>query len=419
MVDGFVDAFIEKLLLLERRAGATVHYRLMAPLTRPLNDVLEIQALAKDIARFVGLDGLTFVVAIAKQEASVGGQIDLATEGSGVFIEIDSDMMNFPDAVAATLCHEVCHKWLHVRGIRSSPEIDNEILTDITAVFLGFGKIMLNGCQTSRVRYDPTPGSTQRFTETMRAGYLDRGQLAFVYRLTCAMRSVPPAEYMAGLNTDSKEAIRNCDARYAHHYDSKFHLVEETARRTTDINSRVAKLQRTMGDLQKHMTYVKRSLCAVIDDHLLAGHKAVQSIETDNRNRTELTAEPDPALRFLRAITVYREFMSAEERIDSILRKTEGYLEDAKTVGRYVRRSNMGFPTPSSAMFTIITCPNDGTNLRLPENSGDVIATCPKCKYRFHYNTGPLVFHDQLTIAAARPRPTWLQRLRNTLRLRG
>ena len=143
MSDQFVEAFVDKLILLEQRTGAGVQYRVIPPFTTPFDDHLSIQKVAKEIAASIGLTGFTFVVAVAKQKEKVGGHIDLSIQDTNVFVEIDANMMKFPDAVGATLCHEVCHKWLQIQGIRSPIEIDNEILTDITTVFLGFGKIML------------------------------------------------------------------------------------------------------------------------------------------------------------------------------------------------------------------------------------------------------------------------------------
>ncbi len=37
----------------------------------------------------------------------------------------------------------------------------------------------------------------------------------------------------------------------------------------------------------------------------------------------------------------------------------------------------------------------DGTILRLPENSSNLVATCPVCRYSFAYNTSPLSFIGQ------------------------
>ena len=275
----------------------------MPPLTAPFYDCLAIQAVAKQIAKSIALEGFTFIIATAKQKEKVGGHIDLSTGGREVFIEVDSDMMKFPDAVAATLCHEVCHKWLQVNGTRSPVEIDNEILTDITCVFLGFGKIMLNGCRTTNVRYETIPNGTRTITETMTAGYLDRDQLAFVYGLVCAMRSIPSADFMEGLNAEAARAVQMCNSSLGHHYALHFHGMEATQETLAEFTSRVTEAQRTMADLDKHVTYIKKSLCEGVDGFLKAGHKKLESL----REKTAAMAQdisPDPALRFLQAIRI-------------------------------------------------------------------------------------------------------------------
>lgn len=72
MADQFVEAYIDKLILLEEKTGATVGYHVMSPLTTPFHDCLEIQAVAKQIAKSIGLEDLTFIIAITKQEEKVG-----------------------------------------------------------------------------------------------------------------------------------------------------------------------------------------------------------------------------------------------------------------------------------------------------------------------------------------------------------
>ncbi len=48
--------------------------------------------------------------------------IDLRYDSAAVFVEISRDICGYRDAVLATLCHEVCHQFLHVRGIRHGAE---------------------------------------------------------------------------------------------------------------------------------------------------------------------------------------------------------------------------------------------------------------------------------------------------------
>jgi len=411
MSDRFVEAFVDKLILLERSTGASVQYRVMPPFTTPFYDHLSIQKAAKDIAAFIGLTGFTFIVAMAKQKEKVGGHIDLSTQDKNVFVEIDDDMMKFPDAVGATLCHEACHKWLQVKGIRSPIEIDNEILTDMTSVFLGFGKIMLNGCKTTKVRHETIPNGTRTITETMTAGYLERNQLAFVYGLVCAMRRIPSSEFMKGLNAEATHAVHICNSSLGHHYAPRFHQIETPRESVAGFTSRMDEAQYTMADLDKHVTYTKKSLCQTVDVFLKAGHKKLESLRQKAVAMIQ-DISPDPALRFLQVIQIEFEINRLIEQVHSVSQEAEGILQHAREIGRHLSRNGHHFPPPSPGMFNIVTCPQDGTKLRLPESSGDLITTCPTCKYRFAYNTSEVSFPEPRA-----PRNfAWWQRIRNLMR---
>jgi hypothetical protein len=93
-----------------------------------------------------------------------------------------------------------------------------------------------------------------------------------------------------------------------------------------------------------------------------------------------LTTPQDPALRFIQAIKIEFEIKRFIEQANSISQEAAGLLQHAKGIGRHLARNRDRFPAPAPQMFTIVTCPQDGTKLRLPENSGDIIARCPKCK---------------------------------------
>ncbi len=115
MNDTFVSAFLEKLILLEKSTGQFVQYKIMPPF-QGAQDLLSIQKIAKEIAAFVGIDKLVFNISFVKQQPKVGGIIELSHNGDVVFIEIDPSVTQYPQALYATLCHEISHKWLHLHG---------------------------------------------------------------------------------------------------------------------------------------------------------------------------------------------------------------------------------------------------------------------------------------------------------------
>ena len=146
-------AFLSLVKLLENRVGQKTGYAMLNPFPcktleagRPA--IVTIQNAGRIISRHMGLADYMFVIAVKDQKQDTGGHIELDYGGSDVFVEISPSLCQYKDAVLATLSHELSHKFLHLHGIRNGTvQIEQEFLTDVTAVYLGMGKIMLNGCE--------------------------------------------------------------------------------------------------------------------------------------------------------------------------------------------------------------------------------------------------------------------------------
>jgi len=402
----FIEAVVDKLILLESQTGANVQYRLMEPFSTPFLDCLSIQMTAKAIAEFIGLNDYTFIITVAKQTHKVAGHIDLSTQGNNVYVEVDTDMMKFPDSVAATLCHELCHKWLQIRKINSPNKVENEILTDITSVYLGFGKIMLNGSESEKVERHTTPDGIQTIHEGISVGYLNRFQLAFVYCMVSAMRKIPLDDYMEGLNDEAMRTIQICTSLFGRHFDAHFHQATSQQGRTSDFMNQLKKVQGILADLNKHMTYIKKSLCKTSDRIVVNGHKQLkalsQQVVSSSHDNTL-----DPALRFLQAIKSEFDIKRLSEKANTVSKEANDILPTIREISHHLYQNGLYFPSPYPAMFNIVICPQDGTKLRLPESSGDIIVTCPTCKYRFTYDTTSISFSESSSILKL----TWWQRI--------
>ncbi len=116
-------AFLSLVKVLETAVGNQTGYNLLDPFPcvtleggKPAS--LAIQRAAKIIAEHVGLNGLTFIVAVTTHQPDTGGHIELRYDSSEVFVEISHDICSFKDAVLATLCHEISHKFLHAHRIK-------------------------------------------------------------------------------------------------------------------------------------------------------------------------------------------------------------------------------------------------------------------------------------------------------------
>lgn len=90
------------------------------------------------------------------------------TDDKQILINIQNDMTM--DTVISILAHECTHHLLLSNNIKLEDRMQNECLTDVTAIVLGFGKYMVEGYKISnRVIYDE---EFHRSIKKDRVGYL-------------------------------------------------------------------------------------------------------------------------------------------------------------------------------------------------------------------------------------------------------
>lgn len=86
--------------------------------------------------------------------------------------------------IIAVLIHECVHNFLYYYNLEIYPEEENEILTDVTAVFLGFGELLMQG-------YKPIKEIAKRHLQNegiefeinrWKVGYLNLNEIAYVQR---------------------------------------------------------------------------------------------------------------------------------------------------------------------------------------------------------------------------------------------
>lgn len=218
----FTRDCLAKLELLDQSVGAKTRHDMMEPDVLDAGDILTIQQAAKAITDFVGLREARPIVAIAAQKDGVGGHVSLNHDRE-FYIEISRDTLAFREAALATLAHEVTHKYLYENGITCGTgpvkEYENEVLTDIAAVFLGLGKLLLNGCAARG------PADTgYLFDESiLNSGYLNRQQLAYVYCVVCAMHGITRRNAERNLCKEALAAVRECRIRSKRTIDPRLH----------------------------------------------------------------------------------------------------------------------------------------------------------------------------------------------------
>ena len=84
------------------------------------------------------------------------------------------------DTLVAVLAHECTHHFLLSRHIELKGDIPNELLTDLTTIYLGFGKYLYEGYKDNRrVIYD---GEFNVLVDGNKAGYLAYGDIKYAIK---------------------------------------------------------------------------------------------------------------------------------------------------------------------------------------------------------------------------------------------
>ncbi len=214
-----IYATLSKILFLETKLGHKVKYAILCPYE--LRDVLfkasegctvsayALIETAKHISNFIGLNGLVIDITLIGMEKNKAGNIGIDTDNI-IFIELSKDIASDPNTVLSVLCHELVHKFMHIHKINENTTEEDELLTDICAVYLGLGKIMLTGCYSEKEQpYLSNHGSYTSKT-TMSVGYLERHEFAIAYLIVCHMRKIDQASCFSYLTADVIKILKEC-----------------------------------------------------------------------------------------------------------------------------------------------------------------------------------------------------------------
>jgi hypothetical protein len=118
-------------------------------------------------------------------------------EGNRCLFGLDIRQLDDPQILIAALCHEVAHAYRHRHGLVKEDRDREEQLTDLTAVFLGFG--IFNTNAADRFRQSAWVIGNMQYTqrELRQAGYLPAEQMTFLLAAQIVARDLPPRRVKA------------------------------------------------------------------------------------------------------------------------------------------------------------------------------------------------------------------------------
>jgi len=316
------DDFIKKLISLESKVGRETHYRILKPFKINFLMPGSLKEAARRIGDFIGLGNCNFTITVGQTKPGCAGQIDLSVfSPTECKIKISRNIVESAEATLATLAHEIAHKYLQIKGLAITEDplrqYENEILTDITTVYLGLGKLILNGCYTGN---------------TGQIGYLNRNELAFVYRVVCAMRRIPTEKMLQDLYIDVRYDVESCQAYIDRYFNPQFHQEEYRDWLEENVRGEIQNLEAELGCICRHLDSLKERI-----------GKSEEFLESEQKEIKRLLKELkavkprdvyDPSLLFLKTIGFRR---TTEEQCRRILTEIDKAKKLRKVLNRLTR----------------------------------------------------------------------------------
>lgn len=150
------------------------------------DDETVIQELAKDMLAHLGLPGDSVQVQVEQipetQEQSTVANFDEGDTHNKIHIRIKRRYSQ--ENIISILCHECSHHMLYTKGLEQLDPEKNEILTDVAAMYFGFGPFMIAGYTPviAPTEYTDETGRVCRSKVWIKVGYMNVNQLAYIQR---------------------------------------------------------------------------------------------------------------------------------------------------------------------------------------------------------------------------------------------
>jgi hypothetical protein len=193
----------ERLMMLEHRfrhfdfASSDRHQFLLEPTELiygklESGDESDLQSVVTSMARHIGITSIPTARYDwgLMMEPEVAGQIKNAIYLP--YIQIPFFYVGKKYALGSILAHEVTHSFLYSGGVSLEDPKENELLTDLTAVFVGLGKLMLNG-------YSDERGGL---------GYLSADLIAYSLRKCCSLCAIDMATTTQNLTNEARVLVK-------------------------------------------------------------------------------------------------------------------------------------------------------------------------------------------------------------------
>ncbi len=357
-------ALTAKMALLEQSIGLWKGKPFTPPRDFRYSDAVEVQQVAKQMASSVGLGDLVFIVTYAKQGSGVAGHIELRHAQPEVFVEIDN-ALECQESVLAVLAHEIAHKFLHRKGVSLPVESENEELTDLATIFMGFGRLSLNGCEAGRPMSRLENGKYVDATVKSRVGYLGLKSFSEAYFLHSVAAGLSLSEWREGLSSHALQSVLQAELEHEWLFSmNNTKLVNYLPLDRPTWHKDFTLLASLVKRIQKEVAEALESFHRTEADL----KRTAEELDRDTRKSLIQSAEfVSQVTEWNRKVQINAESQVAASFFKSIEWKQLSREDFAK-----------------SSKF-LLSCPRCDAGLRVPNTVDEQTLRCPKCTLEFEF----------------------------------
>lgn len=303
---------------------------------------------AINILEFAGLHNYQTDIRFETLDNNTGGNISLNnTMEPVVHINVSSTFRNNWKAVLAILAHEICHKFLMVNGLYCSLNVDvNETYVDLTTMYVGFGELILNGC-------DAKVGNM-----SYKLGYLTMDTYQVAYRLACCVLGETSTNRGIGIDEFADEALNLWKMK-----DDKIELLKECF---VKKSQQLSELSRNMAAMEQLFSHCKQDLSS---DYDALDKEFFQELKMENGTVKNKMAA---FLAFYNAAYGRKD--------DELVKELNEVFNEALYNAYMVYQQHGHFELKPEK----VTCPSYGTVGKTVKTESGIVK-CPKCYRTFYW----------------------------------
>jgi hypothetical protein len=390
MPELYTNEYIDKIFHIEKTVGYKAKYKQIDDFYYNNKNIIEIQNAAKKLASYAGLSDLTFNIAVASQNEKTAGHIDLNTPGNFVFIEISENVRDFKQAILATLAHEISHKYAKINKLYLAEgeafKLENEKLTDILSIYLGFGKLMINGSYNSITYQTYSNNQIVNTTKSYVLGYLNISEYIFIYLIINFMRNIDTEEMIRGIKSEDNIGMIK---KMLHDNDILFNSLRKDPdylnQKKSSLEDYISDFQKKMADVENILSYLKNKIISGADDNLKKLHIEMNNFR-NNLNIHFNKHEYNNCINILQSYIADDKIVEIKKQLNNKIKIVDNLYKGLFLVIKKYNKLFNNFDL-NEENFRTITCSIDGTKMRFKKNGKNISVKCPKCGYQFIVNS--------------------------------